>query len=372
MGLWDRISGQFVDVIEWTDDSRDTLVYRFDRQGNEIKHGAQLTVRESQTAILINEGQLADIFPPGRYELSSQNMPILTTLKSWKHGFNSPFKAEVYFINMRTFYENKWGTRNPIRVRDPELGSMGVEIRAFGSFSFKVTEPARFLIDIVGTDGHFTTEEITEKLRRLVVKQFTDGLGESKIPFLDLAANYEELGAIIKKKLVLDFDRYGVDITDFVVENMSLPEHVQQMLDERNKMEIMGRHMQGNLNNYTQFKMGEAVSDAAKTPGSGMGEGMGMGMGFGMANQMTNQFSQQQQNTQQQQPSAPPPLTAFHVYIDGQQAGPFPLPQIQQLIQEGKVTRTTFVWKNGMAEWTAAEKVPELQQLFGATPPPPM
>jgi len=375
MGLWDKISGQFIDVIEWIDDSRDTIVYRFNRAGNEIKYGAQLTVREGQQAVFINEGQLADVFPPGRYELSTQNMPLLTTLKSWKYGFNSPFKAEVYFVNMRPFYDNKWGTRNPIRVRDAELGSMGVEIRAFGSFGFKVIEPSRFLIDVVGTDGHFTTEEITTKLKSLVVKQFTDGLGESKIPFLDLAANYEELGSIIKKKLVLDFDRYGVDITDFIVENMSLPDHVQKILDQRNEMEIMGRSMQGNLNNYTQFKMGQAMQDSANNPNGG-NEGMNMGMGMAMANQMANQMQQQQQQNQNNQqsnstPPPPPTMVSFHVHIDGQQSGPFPLPQIQSMIQNGQITRTSFVWKNGMAEWAAAEKVPELQNLFASTPPPP-
>jgi len=375
MGLWDKISGQFIDVIEWIDDSRDTIVYRFNRAGNEIKYGAQLTVREGQQAVFINEGQLADVFSPGRYELSTQNMPLLTTLKSWKYGFNSPFKAEVYFVNMRPFYDNKWGTRNPIRVRDAELGSMGVEIRAFGSFGFKVIEPSRFLIDVVGTDGHFTTEEITTKLKSLVVKQFTDGLGESKIPFLDLAANYEELGSIIKKKLVLDFDRYGVDITDFIVENMSLPDHVQKILDQRNEMEIMGRSMQGNLNNYTQFKMGQAMQDSANNPNGG-NEGMNMGMGMAMANQMANQMQQQQQQNQNNQqsnstPPPPPTMVSFHVHIDGQQSGPFPLPQIQSMIQNGQITRTSFVWKNGMAEWAAAEKVPELQNLFASTPPPP-
>ncbi|WP_338765046.1 SPFH domain-containing protein [Bernardetia sp. ABR2-2B] len=373
MGLWDKISGQFIDVIEWIDNSRDTIVYRFKRDGNEIKYGAQLTVREGQQAVFINEGQLADVFPPGRYELTTQNMPLLTTLKSWKYGFNSPFKAEVYFVNMRPFVDNKWGTRNPIRVRDPELGSMGVEIRAFGSFDFKVIEPSRFLIDIVGTDGHFTTEEITTKLKGLVVKQFTDGLGESKIPFLDLAANYEELGAMIKKKLVLDFDRYGVDITDFLVENMSLPDHVQKVLDQRNEMEIMGRSMQGNLNNYTQFKMGQAMEDSANNPNGG-NDGMSMGMGMAMANQMSNQMQNQQQNQNQnqgqQQNSTPPPMASFHVHLDGQQAGPFPLGEIQKMIQSGKITRTSYVWKAGMAEWAAAEKVAELQGLFGSVPPP--
>ncbi|WP_338791608.1 SPFH domain-containing protein [Bernardetia sp. Wsw4-3y2] len=371
MGLWDKISGQFIDVIEWIDNSRDTIVYRFNRDGNEIKYGAQLTVREGQQAVFINEGQLADVFPPGRYELSTQNMPVLTTLKSWKYGFNSPFKAEVYFVNMRPFVDNKWGTRNPIRVRDAELGSMGIEIRAFGSFDFKVIEPSRFLIDIVGTDGHFTTEEITTKLKSLVVKQFTDGLGESKIPFLDLAANYDELGAMIKKKLVLDFDRYGVDITDFLVENMSLPDHVQKVLDQRNEMEIMGRSMQGNLNNYTQFKMGQAMEDSANNPNGG-NEGLSMGMGMAMANQMSNQMQNQQQNQNQgqQHNSTPPPMVSFHVHLDGQQAGPFPLAELQKMIQSGQITRTSYVWKAGMAEWAAAEKVAELQGFFGSVPPP--
>jgi len=209
----------------------------------------------------------------------------------------------------------------------------------------------------------------------LVVKQFTDGLGESKIPFLDLAANYEELGSIIKKKLVLDFDRYGVDITDFIVENMSLPDHVQKILDQRNEMEIMGRSMQGNLNNYTQFKMGQAMQDSANNPNGG-NEGMNMGMGMAMANQMANQMQQQQQQNQNNQqsnstPPPPPTMVSFHVHIDGQQSGPFPLPQIQSMIQNGQITRTSFVWKNGMAEWAAAEKVPELQNLFASTPPPP-
>ncbi len=371
MGLWDKISGQFIDVIEWIDNSRDTIVYRFERAGNEIKYGAQLTVREGQQAVFINEGQLADVFPPGRYELTTQNMPLLTTLKSWKYGFNSPFKAEVYFVNMRPFVDNKWGTRNPIRVRDAELGSMGIEIRAFGSFDFKVIEPSRFLIDIVGTDGHFTTDEITNKLKGLVVKQFTDGLGESKIPFLDLAANYEELGAIIKKKLVLDFNRYGVDITDFLVENMSLPDHVQKVLDQRNEMEIMGRSMQGDLNNYSQFKMGKAMEDSANNP-SGGNDGLSMGMGMAMANQMSNQMQNQQNNQNQQQSNqAPPPMVAFHVYVDGEQAGPFPIGELKKMIQSGQITRTSYVWKNGMAEWAAAEKVGELQSLFGSVPPPP-
>ncbi|MCC5946128.1 MAG: SPFH domain-containing protein [Bernardetiaceae bacterium] len=378
MSFWNKVKGQFVDVIEWLDDSNDTIVYRFERQGNEIKYGAQLTVRESQTAVFINEGQLADIFSPGRYQLTTQNMPILTTIKSWKHGFNSPFKAEVYFINTRIFYDNKWGTPNPVRVRDPELGSMGVNIRAFGSYSFRITEPAKFLMDVVGTDGHFTTDEISSKLRSLVIKQFTTALGSSQIPFLDLAANYELLSEEVKKRLLLDFDRYGVNITDFIVENVSVPENVQKILDQRNEMEIMGRDMAGNLDNYQKFKMGSAMEKAAESGGTAS-DAMSAGLGFAMANQFSQQ--QQQQPQQQQQfhqhqhqqsaPPPPPPMLQFHTYINGQQQGPFDMNALRQMAQSGQLTKDVLVWKDGMAGWTAAGQVPELTPVFGATPPPP-
>lgn len=371
MGFFDKLRGQFIDVIEWLDNSKDTIVYRFEREGNEIKYGAQLTVRESQVALFINEGQLADVFMPGRYELITQNMPIMTTLKSWKHGFDSPFKAEVYFINSRVFHDNKWGTRNPLRVRDPELGSMGINIRAFGSYAFKIMDAPRFLFDIVGTDGHFTTDEINEKLKSLIVKQFSDSIGESKIPFLDLAANYEELSSLVKKNLILDFDRYGIEITDFAVENISLPPEIEKMLDKRNEMEIMGRNMQGNLDNFTKFQMGNAMEESAKSGGSGS-DAINMGMGFAMA----NQFSQQNQNPNQQQqggavPPPPPAAVQFHVYIDGKQMGPYPQATLQQMVQAGQIKRDTLVWKQGMAGWIAAGEVPETANLFGAVPPPP-
>jgi membrane protease subunit (stomatin/prohibitin family) len=388
MSFWDKVRGQLVDVIEWLDGSKDTIVYRFPRGDNEIKYGAQLTVRESQVAVFVNEGQLADVFQPGRYELVTNNMPILTTLKSWKHGFNSPFKAEVYFVNTRVFYENKWGTPNPIRVRDPELGSMGVEIRAFGSYSYKIVDAPRFLFDVVGTEGHFTTEEINGKLRRLVVKQFADTLGESKIPFLDLAANYADLSDMVKKRLLLDFDKYGVEITDFVVENISLPEHVQKILDKRNEMEIMGRGMEGNFNNYNQFQMTNAMSEAMKNMGAGGGAGgglasdaMSMSMGFAMANQFAQQQQQMNQNLggnfQQGQQGAyhvppPPPMAAFYVYLNGQQMGPYDMNILRQMVQSGQLNGQTMVWKAGMAGWLAAAQVPDLQPLFASmTPPPP-
>src|ERR1043165_6593739 len=190
MGLFDKLKGEFVDIIEWTDSSNDTMVWRFPRYQNEIKMGAKLTVRESQVAVFVNEGQMADEYKPGRYKLETQNLPILTTLKGWKYGFNSPFKAEVYFVNTKNFTDQKWGTKNPIMLRDAEFGP--IRLRAFGSFALKITDAAKFIKEIAGTQAHFTTEEVVEQLRNLIVTRFTDAIGESKIPALDLAANYDE------------------------------------------------------------------------------------------------------------------------------------------------------------------------------------
>ena len=193
MGLFDFIRGEFIDVIEWTDDSHDTIVFRFPVRDHAIKMGAQLTVREGQAAVFVNEGQLADVFTPGRYELSTANLPILTKLNSWMMGFESPFKAEVYFVDTTLCTDQKWGTQNPITLRDPEIGP--VRVRAFGSYAYRVTDPARFMQEVVGTDGRYTTDDIRGQLRSHVISAFTDALGSVKVPVLDLAAQYKELGA---------------------------------------------------------------------------------------------------------------------------------------------------------------------------------
>src|SRR5687767_7308971 len=226
MSIWDKLKNELIDIIEWTDDSANTMVWRFPRHQNEIKYGAQLTVRESQQAVFVNEGQIADVFSPGRYKLETQNVPILSTLKGWKYGFNSPFKAEVYFINTKNFTDQKWGTKNPIMLRDAEFGP--VRLRAFGTFALKVTDGGKFIKEIAGTQAHFTTEEITEQLRNLIVTRFTDTVGESKIPVLDLAANYDELSKFIYAKINPEFNEYGLEVTKFLVENISLPTEVEQ------------------------------------------------------------------------------------------------------------------------------------------------
>ncbi len=364
MSLWKKIKGELIDIIEWLDQSRDTMVYRFERYGNEIKHGAKLVVREGQAAVFVNEGQLADVFLPGTYTLETKNLPILATLLGWKYGFESPFKAEVYFVNTRRFTDLKWGTKNAIMLRDKEFGPM--RLRAFGTYVVRVQDPSAFIREIVGTDAHFSLEEITDQLRNMIVSRFADILGESGIPVLDMAANYDELGEFITQRIQEGFKTYGLEVTKMLVENISLPEEVEKALDKRTSMGVIG-----DLRKYTQFQTAEAMRDAAQAEGGMAGAGMGMGMGFAMANQMGQAMAG---GAQQPGAAAPPPLpqqaATYFVAINNQQAGPFDMPTLAQYVQSGQLTRATLVWKQGMANWQPAGDVPDLQQLFGATPPP--
>ena len=302
------------------------------------------------------------------YTLNTENMPILSTLKGWKYGFNSPFKAEVYFVNTKKFLDNKWGTPNPVMLRDAEFGP--VRIRAFGIYEFRVKDAATFIRDIVGTDGDFTTEQVTNQLRNIIVTRFTDAVAESKIPVLDMAANYNEFSEVIGKVIVEEYGTYGLEMTKFLVSNISLPPNVEEALDKRSSMGIIG-----NMNQYTQFQAANAMEAAATNPGGGgASEGMGMGMGLAMANTMMNNMNQGNQQQQYQQagavpPPMPPALTFFAV-VNGQQAGPYDLNVLKQLASNGTLTKDTLVWREGMANWSAAGQVPELTQVFGATPPP--
>lgn len=360
MGLWDRIKNELIDIIEWTDDSNNTMVWRFPRFQNEIKNGAQLTVRESQVAVFVNEGQIADIYKPGRVQLETQNMPILTTLKGWKYGFNSPFKVDVYFVNTKNFTDNKWGTKNPIMLRDPEFGP--IRLRAFGTYAIKVIDAGKFIREIAGTQAHFTTEEVTEQLRNLVVTRFTDAIGESKIPVLDLAANYDELSKFISAKINPEFGEYGLEVTKFLVENISLPPEVETALDKRSSMGIIG-----NLSQYAQFQAANAIEQAAKNPG-GSNAGLEMGMGFAMANQMGQMFNNQ--NQQNQNPPPIPGVAQYYIAVNGQQQGPYSMQVLQQMIQNGSIAKETLIWKQGMSSWTKAGEVDEVNAFFAAVPPP--
>jgi membrane protease subunit (stomatin/prohibitin family) len=364
VGIFDFVKRELIDIVEWLDPSSNTMVYRFERHNNEIKNGAKLVVRPGQAAVFVDEGRTADVFTPGTYTLTTENIPVLSTLRGWKYGFESPFKAEVYFVSTRQFTDRKWGTKNPIMLRDPEFGP--TRLRAFGSYALRVAEPAKFVAEIVGTNGHFRTDDIEGQLRNLITSRFADVVGESRIPVLDLAANQDELGGFIADRIRPEFLAYGIEITTVLVENVSLPEEVERALDKRTSMGVIG-----NLQAYTQYRTAEAIGDAARNPGGGAAEGMGLGMGFAMAQQMAQGMGGQA--GAHAAPAGPPPLPqqpAFFIAVDGAQSGPHGMDALRQRVAEGGLTRDTLAWKEGMAQWTPAGDVPELAPLFGAAPPP--
>jgi membrane protease subunit (stomatin/prohibitin family) len=362
MGLFDKIKNEFIDIIEWIDNSNDTIIWKFPRYQNEIKMGAKLTVRESQQAVFMNEGKIADVLLPGMHTLQTQNMPILSTLKGWKYGFNSPFKADVYYVSTKQFIDQKWGTKNPITLSDPRFGF--IELRSFGSFAFRVTDAGKFIKEIAGTDEHYTTEEVTAQLRSMIVTKFTDAVGEGNIPVEKFAANLEELSKLGMEKLNADFAEYGLTITKFLVENVSMPEELKKEIFSYSRL-------QSNIdvNKLAQFNTANAIKDAAKNEGIG-GAGVGMGVGFGMGNMMNNMMNNSGSNNLGTNNPPPPPITQFHVVVNGAQAGPFNLQQLQAMVGSGQLTKTTMVWKAGMANWGAAELQAELVSLFNNVPPP--
>lgn len=288
MGILDKLKGQLIDVIEWTDPSATLMVKRFDDSNREIMMGAQLTVRESQVAIFVNEGRIADVYQPGRYELSTQNMPIMTALKSWKYGFNSPFKSEVYFINTRQFLDLKWGTSNPVMMRDRDFGM--IRLRAFGIYSFRVQDPVTFLKEVFGTNSYYDVSEVEGQIKRTIVSSLSDVLAQSNIPALDLAANYDELGAQALNVVGPRIAPLGLKLESFVIENVSLPQEVEQAMDRRTSMGVVG-----DLQKYTQFQAAEALRDSAKNEGGMGGMGAGMAAAMAMGNMMNNAMNQQNQ-----------------------------------------------------------------------------
>ncbi len=290
MSILDKVKeaafNQFIEVIEWLDESQSTLVYRFPVAGQEIKNGAQLIVRESQAAVFVFEGQVADVFTPGRYTIDGGNTPILSKLGAWKYGFNSPFKSEVYFVNTKQFTDMKWGTSNPVMLRDADFGI--VRLRAFGAYSLRIADPSEFIKQIAGTNAHFQTEDIDGQLKRAIVTEFSDALGELKIPALDLAAQYKEIGEQIRAMINEDFKGYGLEVTKFYVENVSLPAEVEAAMDKRASMGALG-----DAQKYMQFQAADALRDAAQNEGGGAGLGAGLGAGFAVGGQMANVFGQQ-------------------------------------------------------------------------------
>ncbi|PIC66880.1 hypothetical protein CSV71_09510 [Sporosarcina sp. P21c] len=293
MGFFNMFKNQFIEVIEWQAQDANTLVYQFPVHNNEIKMGAELTVRESQVAVFVNEGEIADVFGPGRHILYTQNMPILTKLKSWKYGFDSPFKAEVYFINTKQFVNQKWGTSNPIMMRDPDFGM--IRLRGYGIYSYRVSEPTVFLRELFGTNSSYDTNSIEGHLKKMIISGLSDLFAESQLPALDLSMHYDELSEKGKEKMMSRFAAFGFEITSLYIENLSLPKEVEQAMDKRTSMGVLG-----NMQQYQQYQAAEAMRDAAQNEGGMAGAGVGMGAGMGMGQVMANAMNQNQQQPQAQ------------------------------------------------------------------------
>jgi len=367
MGLWDKLKGELIDIVEWLDDSHDTLVYRFERYDNEIKYGAKLVVREGQLAAFINEGQLADVFKPGTYTLETRNMPILTTLKGWKYGFSSPFKAEIYFCSTRQFTNLKWGTPGPVTMRDAEFGA--VRVTAYGLYSIKIKDPAVFIREIVGTDGYFTTDQIEDNLRGKIGSRIKEVLPDAGIPVIELESKVIQLGETLKERIAPAVAGFGLELTEVQVQDVGLPEEVERAIDKAGAMRAIG-----NMQTYTQYETASSIRDAANNPGGLAAAGVGVGMGFGMGGQMAGamggMFNGQ---TQPAQSVAPPPLPQqiqLFVALNGLQSGPYDAAVLQQMVQSGQLTKETLVWKQGMVSWGAAGQIAELASVFGTVPPP--
>jgi excisionase family DNA binding protein len=279
MGIMDFIKGELLEIIEWTDDSRDTLSWRFPDEDKAIKNGAQLIVRESQVAQFVYVGEFGDTFKPGKHTLTTDNIPVLTRIKSWPYGFNSPFKADVYFVVTRLFTGNKWGTSNPVMLRDSDFGM--VRVRAFGTYDFKIVEPKTFLREVAGSDHNFRLDEFADTMRSRIVSIFTDAIATAKIPVLDVASRYTELGEalmpLINPAIVT---KYGLEITSFIVENVSVPPEVEQAIDKRASMAAVG-----NLNDFVKYQMGKGLETGAGGAGAA-GTAAELAVGFGLAQQM--------------------------------------------------------------------------------------
>lgn len=284
--------------IEWTDTSSNLIIWKYPINKDHVNKGSALTVRESQVAIFVDKGRLADVFLPGFYKLDTENMPVLTKLMSWKYGFETPFKSDIYFVNTKQFTNQKWGTVNPILVRDKDYGA--VRIRGFGNYSFKVDDAYIFMQNLSGTNTKFETTQITDYLRSMVVSGISDAIGESKIAVLDMAANLQELSKIVEAKVASDFKEIGLELTNFVFESFSLPEELEKALDKNTTLGML----RNNMDVYTQMETLEAMKEAAKNPGSAggtMGAGMGLGMGMGLGNIFANNMQQMSNNNNQSQ-----------------------------------------------------------------------
>ncbi len=358
MGIIDRLRTELIDIIEWVDDSRHTLVWRFPRHHNQIKNGAQLIVRPGQTAIFVREGRMADVLGPGQHRLETRNLPLLSTLSGWKHGFDSPFMAEVYFVNTRQITDLKWGTPNPVMMRDADFGP--VRVRAFGTYTLRALDAKTLLEQLVGADSIFEADEIHELLRSIISTAFADDMAKSEIALLDMAANYQTLSEQVRETVVQRIDdEYGLEIPQLWVVNVSVPAEVEQALDARSSMNALG-----DLHAYQAYQLGQAMPTAAANPAGGLaGAGVGLGMGMAMAGPML-QGGGATPAPQPPLPPPPPPAPLWHIAQNGQTFGPYTPPQLAQAAREGRLLPETLVWTAGMETWLPADQVPTLTPLF--------
>jgi len=359
MTLRDLIQGELIDVVEWLETSNDAMVWRFDRPDGELKNGAQLIVRPGQLAVFVDRGTIADVFRPGQHELTTNNLPLLSKLRGWKYGFQSPFKAEVVFVSTRQFTGNKWGTKSPVMMRDPQLGA--VRLRAYGTYSARVIDAAAFVRELAGANPDYTMSEIRDQLRDLVVARMSEVLGERSIPLLELAANYSTLGELGVAKLAPELAKFGVQLTQLVVENIALPDEVAATLDQRTRISLIG-----DVAAYAQLQAADAVRDAARNQGTG-GAGAAVGVGLGIAQQLsaTTAGAMRPPVTGGVTPPPIPHALAFFVAAGEKPEGPYDLAALAQRVNAGSFKAETLVWREGMPAWVAASQVAELAGLFG-------
>ena len=373
------LSGQFIDIIEWLDDGQDTMVYRFERHNNEIKNGAKLVVRPGQAAVLVNEGGtgVADVFEPGTHELTTANLPILSTLMGWKHGFESPFKAEVYFFKTTKITDLKWGTRAPITVECEGYGMF--DLRANGSYVIQISDPQKFLKEKVGTDGNFEVDEISNDLREEILMNVSDRLGEMELDPGKLTGKMKDISEELQAPLQEYFSTLGLEITRFRVSSISMPDDVRKELMEMSRLgakKLAGADPAA-MQNLTALRASRAMGDLANNPGAGgvAGAGMGMGMGMAMGSQMAGALTGATRPAAAQQA---PPLpgaaaatgTEYTVAINDEKYGPYDLNHLQKMADDGSFKPDMLVWAKGMGAWTKAGEVPELSALFGPPPLP--
>ncbi|HYJ31656.1 MAG TPA: SPFH domain-containing protein [Candidatus Binatia bacterium] len=359
MGIVEKLRGELVDIVEWVDDSRNTVVWRFPRYHNQIKNGARLIVRPGQSAVVVEQGRVADVFGPGTYELTTKNLPLLSTLRGWKHGFDSPFKAEVYFVATRQITELKWGTPNPVILRDPSLGPL--RVRAFGTYTLRAAKPEALLAELVGTDGSFQADEIDVLLRSIIATAFADLIATTQIAIADLSASYLRLSEELRKRVLAKIGvEYGLDVPQLYIVNVSVPEAVEQAMDARSGMEVIG-----DVERYQRYQVGAATPLAAANPAGGLA-GAGVGLGLGLS------YAAAAPRSANASVIPPVPLAdaLWHVATAGHASGPFTLEQIRASVASGQVTPQSYAWTAGMSAWAPVTSVPALAALFAPPPPP--